>query len=143
MEVVAVPSLPKQSHLYSSADEVINSLLDLQPEKWDLPPFEDCETLSTYLRSGISFLPLFMWTYNAGIDGTLPIEPWHIGGPVIKGYGRGSKVLGIPTGVLLSLLEESIIIAFFWTKYDKLCFSMSWTFATESNFCINSYFQVH
>ncbi|KAI5678698.1 hypothetical protein M9H77_09648 [Catharanthus roseus] len=76
MEVVAVPSLPKQSHLYSSADEVINSLLDLQPEKWGLPPFED-------------------W-----IDGTLPIEPWHIGGPVIKGYGRGSKVLGIPTANL-------------------------------------------
>ncbi|KAB2090995.1 hypothetical protein ES319_A03G160600v1 [Gossypium barbadense] len=33
MEVVAVPSVPKQAHLYISADEVINSLLDLQPEK--------------------------------------------------------------------------------------------------------------
>ncbi|KAK5833155.1 hypothetical protein PVK06_016968 [Gossypium arboreum] len=33
MEVVAVPSVPKQVHLYASADEVINSLLDLQPEK--------------------------------------------------------------------------------------------------------------
>ncbi|KAL8192513.1 hypothetical protein R6Q57_027698 [Mikania cordata] len=75
MEVVAVPSLPKQSHLYTAADEVINSLLDLRPEKWGLPPFKD-------------------W-----IDGTLPLEPWHIGGPVIKGYGRGSKVLGIPTGL--------------------------------------------
>ncbi|KAL8107886.1 hypothetical protein AgCh_024334 [Apium graveolens] len=41
MEVVAVPSLPKQSHLYTSADEVINSLLDLRPEKWGLPPFQD------------------------------------------------------------------------------------------------------
>ncbi|KAI3716919.1 hypothetical protein L1987_68149 [Smallanthus sonchifolius] len=74
MEVVAVPSLPNQSHLYTAADEVINSLLDLRPEMWGLPPFED-------------------W-----IDGTLPIEPWRIGGPVIKGYGRGSKMLGIPTG---------------------------------------------
>ncbi|KAF7120935.1 hypothetical protein RHSIM_Rhsim13G0170300 [Rhododendron simsii] len=73
MEVVAVPSLPKQSHVYTSADEVINSLLDLRPEKWGLPPFED-------------------W-----VEGTLPIEPWYIGGPVIKGFGRGSKVLGIPT----------------------------------------------
>ncbi|PSS24689.1 Riboflavin kinase [Actinidia chinensis var. chinensis] len=76
MEVVAVPSVPKQSHLYTSADEVINSLLDLRPEKWGLPPFED-------------------W-----IDSTLPIEPWHIGGPVSKGFGRGSKVLGIPTANL-------------------------------------------
>lgn len=43
MEVVAVPSLPKQTHRYTSADEVINSLLDLQPEKWGLPPFQDCK----------------------------------------------------------------------------------------------------
>lgn len=76
MEVVAVPSLPKQSHLFTMADEVINSLFDFHPEQWSLPPFED-------------------W-----IDGTLPIEPWHIGGPVIKGFGRGSKVLGIPTANL-------------------------------------------
>ncbi|KAJ4823829.1 hypothetical protein Tsubulata_035535 [Turnera subulata] len=76
MQVVAVPSVPKQSHLYTAADEVINSLLDLHPEKWGLPPFED-------------------W-----IEGTLPIEPWHIAGPVVKGFGRGSKVLGIPTANL-------------------------------------------
>ncbi|XP_040375496.1 bifunctional riboflavin kinase/FMN phosphatase isoform X2 [Rosa chinensis] len=76
MEVVAVPSLPKQSHLFTSADEVINSLLDLHPEKWGLPPFKD-------------------W-----IKDTLPIESWQIGGPVIKGFGRGSKVLGIPTANL-------------------------------------------
>lgn len=49
MEVVAVPSLPKQAGLYSSADEVINSLLDLHPEKWGLPPFEDCMLLKPYL----------------------------------------------------------------------------------------------
>ncbi|XP_075503412.1 bifunctional riboflavin kinase/FMN phosphatase isoform X1 [Primulina tabacum] len=76
MEVVAVPSLPKQSQLFTSADEVINSLLDFRPEKWGLPAFED-------------------W-----VEGTLPIEPWYIGGPVIKGFGRGSKVLGIPTANL-------------------------------------------
>ncbi|KAJ4703375.1 bifunctional riboflavin kinase/FMN phosphatase-like [Melia azedarach] len=76
MEVVAVPSLPKQIHRYTSADEVINSLLDLRPEKWGLPPFQD-------------------W-----IEGTLPLDPWYIGGPVVKGFGRGSKVLGIPTANL-------------------------------------------
>lgn len=47
MEVVAVPSVPKQAHLYTSADEVINSLLDLRPEKWGLPPFQDCKPLDT------------------------------------------------------------------------------------------------
>lgn len=76
MEVVAVPSIPKQSQLFTEADEVINSLLDFQPERWGLPAFED-------------------W-----IERTLPIEPWYIGGPVIKGFGRGSKVLGIPTANL-------------------------------------------
>ncbi|KZV31264.1 bifunctional riboflavin kinase/FMN phosphatase, partial [Dorcoceras hygrometricum] len=76
MTVVAVPSLPKQSQHFTSADEVINSLLDFQPDKWGLPAFED-------------------W-----VEGTLPIEPWYIGGPVIKGFGRGSKVLGIPTANL-------------------------------------------
>ncbi|KAJ1425138.1 Riboflavin kinase / FAD synthetase [Sesbania bispinosa] len=25
------------------------------------------------------------------VEGTLPINPWYIGGPVIKGFGRGSK----------------------------------------------------
>lgn len=37
------------------------------------------------------------------MEGTLPLEPWCIGGPVIKGFGRGSKVLGIPTGMRSSL----------------------------------------
>uniref|UniRef100_A0A452YCK3 Riboflavin kinase n=1 Tax=Aegilops tauschii subsp. strangulata TaxID=200361 RepID=A0A452YCK3_AEGTS len=76
MHVIAVPSVPKRTDEFSSADEIINSLLDLRPEKWGLPPFND-------------------W-----IEGTLPIDPWFIGGPVIKGFGRGSKVLGIPTGIV-------------------------------------------
>nr|DAD23048.1 TPA_asm: hypothetical protein HUJ06_024511 [Nelumbo nucifera] len=96
MEVIAVPSLPKQSHLYTSADEMLNSLIDLQLEKWGLPPFED-------------------W-----VEGTLPVEPWYIGGPVIKGYGRGSKVLGIPTanlsteGYLEILSEHQSGVYFGW-----------------------------
>ncbi|GKV08957.1 hypothetical protein SLEP1_g20526 [Rubroshorea leprosula] len=85
MEVVAVPSVPKQTHLFTAADEVINSLLDLQPEKWGLPAFQD-------------------W-----IEGTLPIKPWHIGGPVIKGFGRGSKVLGIPTANLSMQGHSSLL----------------------------------
>ncbi|KAA8519873.1 hypothetical protein F0562_014206 [Nyssa sinensis] len=113
MEVVAVPSLPKQSHLYTSADEVIDSLLDLRPEKWGLPPFQD-------------------W-----IEGTLPIEPWHIGGPVIKGFGRGSKVLGIPTANLSTegysalLSEHPSGVYFGWAGLStrgvyKMVMSIGW-----------------
>ncbi|XP_058101401.1 bifunctional riboflavin kinase/FMN phosphatase [Magnolia sinica] len=113
MGVVAVPSVPKQAALYSSADEVINSLLDLQPEKWGLPPFQD-------------------W-----IEGTLPIEPWYIGGPVIKGFGRGSKVLGIPTANLSAdsfsviLSEHASGVYFGWAALStrgifKMVMSIGW-----------------
>lgn len=103
MAVVAVPSLPKQSHLYLVADEVINSLLDLRPEKWGLSPFQDCKSLRLVSTLSAQFLLIkhfyeFWFLVIAGIEGTLPLEPWYIGGPVIKGFGRGSKVLGIPTG---------------------------------------------
>ncbi|KAL2650444.1 hypothetical protein R1flu_018572 [Riccia fluitans] len=78
MKVVAIPSLPTKSarELYSTADHILSSLLDLRPEIWGLPPFQD-------------------W-----IQDTLPMDPWYICGTVIKGYGRGSKVLGIPTANL-------------------------------------------
>lgn len=113
MEVVAVPSIPKQAGLYTSADEVINSLLDLHPEKWGLPAFED-------------------W-----VEGTLPIEPWHIGGPVIKGFGRGSKVLGIPTANLSAenfsdvLSEHTSGVYFGWARLSsrgiyKMVMSIGW-----------------
>ncbi|XP_052201680.1 bifunctional riboflavin kinase/FMN phosphatase [Diospyros lotus] len=113
MEVIAVPSLPKQSHLYTSADEVVNSLLDLRPEKWGLPAFED-------------------W-----IEGTLPLEPWYIGGPVVKGFGRGSKVLGIPTanlsteGYSTDLLEYPSGVYFGWAGLStrglyKMVMSIGW-----------------
>ncbi|KAG0626295.1 hypothetical protein M758_2G117400 [Ceratodon purpureus] len=78
MQVVAVPSMPSKDArpLYSSADVILSSLLDFQPEVWGLPPLND------------------------RIGGALPMEPWYIGGPVIKGFGRGSKILGIPTANL-------------------------------------------
>ncbi|XP_059292668.1 bifunctional riboflavin kinase/FMN phosphatase [Lycium ferocissimum] len=113
MAVVAVPSLAKQSHLYTSADEVINSLLDLQLEKWGLPAFQD------------------------RIEGTLPLEPWCIGGPVIKGFGRGSKVLGIPTanlspeGYSAILSEHPAGVYFGWAGLSargiyKMVMSIGW-----------------
>uniref|UniRef100_I1QTB2 riboflavin kinase n=1 Tax=Oryza glaberrima TaxID=4538 RepID=I1QTB2_ORYGL len=113
MHVIAVPSVPKRTAEFSSADEVINSLLDVMPEKWGLRPFSD-------------------W-----IDDTLPIEPWFIGGPVIKGFGRGSKVLGIPTANLPAenfsdvLSEHTSGVYFGWAGLStrgiyKMVMSIGW-----------------
>ena len=55
MEVVAVPSIPNQSHIFNSADEVINSLLDLRPELWGLPSFQDCKPLRYFLSYSQTF----------------------------------------------------------------------------------------
>ncbi|GKC07361.1 bifunctional riboflavin kinase/FMN phosphatase, partial [Tanacetum coccineum] len=85
----------------TEVSEVINSLLDLSPEKWGLPPFEDL------------------------IDGTLPLEHWHIGGRVIKGYDRSSKVLAIPTANLsveryaFVLAEHLAGVYFGWAKLSS------------------------
>uniref|UniRef100_A0A0E0QXD5 riboflavin kinase n=1 Tax=Oryza rufipogon TaxID=4529 RepID=A0A0E0QXD5_ORYRU len=111
MHVIAVPSVPKRTAEFSSADEVINSLLDVRPEKWGLRPFR--------------------------IDDTLPIEPWFIGGPVIKGFGRGSKVLGIPTANLPAenfsdvLSEHTSGVYFGWAGLStrgiyKMVMSIGW-----------------
>ncbi|KAG0503897.1 hypothetical protein HPP92_003969 [Vanilla planifolia] len=113
MVVVVKPSLPKQADVFNSADEVINSLLDLHLEKWGLPPFED-------------------W-----VEDTLPIEPLYIGGPVIKGFGRGSKVLGIPTANLPAenfsglLSEHTSGVYFGWASLPtrgiyKMVMSIGW-----------------
>ncbi|KAM0822867.1 hypothetical protein ACQ4PT_071236 [Festuca glaucescens] len=59
------------------------------------------------------------------IEDTLPIEPWFISGPVIKGYGRGSRVLGIPTANLPAdkfsdiLSEHTSGVYFGWAGLRK------------------------
>ncbi|CAB81254.1 putative protein [Arabidopsis thaliana] len=64
-------------------------------------------------------------SYHEGIENTLPIDPWHIGGPVIKGFGRGSKVLGIPTANLSTkdyadeLVEHPSGVYFGWAGLAK------------------------
>lgn len=56
---------------------VLPSLLDFKPELYNLPPFDDT------------------------INGVVPLEPvWKLKGKVVKGFGRGSKELGIPTANL-------------------------------------------
>ncbi|KAI4318706.1 hypothetical protein MLD38_032381 [Melastoma candidum] len=72
-----------------------------------------------------------------GVEDTLPIEPWHIGGPVIEGFGRGSKVLGIPTANLSTngyselLTEHPSGVFFGWAALSssgvyKMVMSIGW-----------------
>ena len=52
-------------------------MLPSQPEQYGLPAFDDL------------------------INGVVPLEPvWRLKGKVVKGFGRGSKELGIPTANL-------------------------------------------
>lgn len=57
----------------------------------------------------------------AGIENTLPIDPWRIGGPVIKGFGRGSKVLGIPTGLYNSTIRLFFLFTFVYGSLFSYC----------------------
>uniref|UniRef100_A0A803LPM1 riboflavin kinase n=1 Tax=Chenopodium quinoa TaxID=63459 RepID=A0A803LPM1_CHEQI len=95
MEVIAVPSQPKQSHLYTMADEVINSLFDLRPEQWSLPPFQD-------------------W-----IDGTLPIEPWHIGVLSLRDLVVGQRYLASPQTYSNVLSEYPSGVYLGWAGVSK------------------------
>ena len=40
--MVAVPSVQSELDEFLIADYVIHSFLDFQPERWGLPPFNDC-----------------------------------------------------------------------------------------------------
>lgn len=56
---------------------MLQSLLDFRPETYGLPPFDDL------------------------VSGVVPLHPeWQLKGEVIKGFGRGSRELGIPTANL-------------------------------------------
>lgn len=83
MRVVVVPSLPKSEYpppdaaAVSGCCQMLSSLLDFWPEEQGLPPCTDA------------------------IAGVVPLDPvWRIRGEVVRGFGRGSKELGIPTANL-------------------------------------------
>ncbi|THU73533.1 hypothetical protein C4D60_Mb04t23870 [Musa balbisiana] len=78
MVVIAVPSIPKQGGLYSSADEVINSLLDLHPEKWGLPPFDDSNLSAENFSAILSEHNSGVYFGRAGLStrGIYKMEPW-------------------------------------------------------------------
>mmetsp|Transcript_37821 Transcript_37821/g.119301 ORF Transcript_37821/g.119301 Transcript_37821/m.119301 type:complete len:201 (-) Transcript_37821:21-623(-) len=88
MRVLVIPSVRNRSAYPPASDRVAfkSSLLDLRPESYGFPPFGDW-------RAGA--LPL---------DGV-----WRMKGAVVKGFGRGSKELGIPTANLpAEAIRESV-----------------------------------
>ncbi|KAL8468671.1 hypothetical protein ACS0TY_031749 [Phlomoides rotata] len=72
MNVVAVPSLQNESESYSIADCILHSLLEIRPEEWGLPKFED-------------------WVGNA-----LPIEPIYLTGVFSNGLLQIYEDNGLP-----------------------------------------------
>ncbi|OMO98848.1 Haloacid dehalogenase/epoxide hydrolase [Corchorus capsularis] len=89
MNVVAVPPR-SEADSSSMADIVLHSLLEFQPELWDLPPFED-------------------W-----IDNALPLEPIH----VKVQYQDGS--VWENTEDEISVIPDQVYGVYFgWTKVDK------------------------
>lgn len=122
MRVVVVPSLSDLKAYPEAAAgrdagcvALLKSLLDFKPESYGLPRFEDT------------------------VGGVVPLHPmWHLKGPVVRGFGRGSKELGIPTANLETIalqgaLAEAVtgIYAGFAsigsspTVY-KMCMSIGW-----------------
>lgn len=69
MQVVAIPSLADKQAYRGCKCTILASLLDFLPSDFGLQPFTDF------------------------VEGTVPLcDPWRIKGPVVKGFGRGSKV---------------------------------------------------
>ncbi len=75
--VLAVPSLPERARYAGERTTLLRSLLDVDLARWGLPPLRD-------------------WVGRA-----LPLSPlMRLKGPVVRGFGRGSRLLGIPTANL-------------------------------------------
>ena len=89
MRCVAVPSIPKKREtLYAAADDVVHSLYDLDLERYGLPRFDD-------------WIPSPCPVLREAGERALPLRPVvRMRGPVVRGFGRGSKQLGIPTANL-------------------------------------------
>jgi len=83
MTTVAVPSIRDRGAFEPWSDVVVHSLYDLELERFGLPAFTD------WLSVG-----------DGSSDRVLPVPPVVMRGPVVKGFGRGSSVLGIPTANL-------------------------------------------
>ena len=110
MRVLAVPSIQNHDLYGGHADELCRSLYDVDPARWGLPAFDDWRELVPGMSLDM-YLPL-----------TTPIR---MRGPVVKGFGRGSKMLGIPTANLdfapLKLQADALApgIYFGWAAVAK------------------------
>ena len=98
---VAVPSLRREKFdMYKGADRVYHSLLDVELEDFGLPKFEDwrdVETVEFIADEGDERIS----TTTRKYERFLKLERFlELTGPVIRGFGRGSKMLGIPTANL-------------------------------------------
>lgn len=90
MQVVYVPSLRGTVVPSSPKISSLTSLLEFSPEMYGLTPFDD---------SISQCIPM-------SLDGV-----WKISGHVVKGFGRGSKQLGIPTANVDALSVATCIPA--------------------------------
>lgn len=108
--VVAVPSLQNQDDQYSTADTVLRSLLEFQPELWSLPAFED-------------------WVQNV-----LPIEPLHVRGVIGEGVyhdGYTSFNLVSDDSPFASLPDQVSGVFFGWARVQlqgtfKIVVAIGW-----------------
>ena len=83
MRTIAVPSIRDRKAFDEWSDETLHSLYDLNLSKWELPAFNDWIPVASDVSEQV-----------------LPVPPVVMRGPVVKGFGRGSKMLGIPTANL-------------------------------------------
>lgn len=69
MKVLAVPSIMDKKAYLGCECTFLASLLAFNPTDYGLPAFDDL------------------------VAGTVPLDPvWRLKGPVVKGFGRGSRV---------------------------------------------------
>lgn len=101
---MAVPSLKElPEEATAGCTQVLGSLMDFKPENFGLPPFSDT------IHGVVPMSPV--WTLKVPRLRPLPISPplpnlCPLQGPVVRGFGRGSATLGIPTA---NLPPESLI----------------------------------
>jgi len=115
---IAIPSIHDDFPAYkdAGADETIRSLYDLEPTKWGLPPFTDrvdVTPVPSAVSSTVDTAPERV-SGTQKLESVLPLDPVvRLGGPVVRGFGRGSKTLGIPTANLdVALIKkESDLLA--------------------------------
>lgn len=90
MQVAYIPSIPGTNIFSPSNVTTLTTLLEFSPETYGLTPFDDAIS---------HCIPL-------SLDGV-----WKISGHVVKGFGRGSKQLGIPTANVDALSVSTSIPA--------------------------------